>query len=147
MENNETQQEFAEVYEQLKVAANRTSDWKARLAAVNELGAWKNQQTIDLLTHRMNNDTVYAVQEAAYHKLQEWGENVQPPVRKEGELVKGLTKILVRIKKSLPADHTYNDFREKLRKMRVDIYDIYEGNKGTEFDQWLEQKWASLSTR
>ncbi|AZH30651.1 MULTISPECIES: HEAT repeat domain-containing protein [unclassified Paenibacillus] len=147
MENNETQQEFAEVYEQLKVAANRTSDWKARLAAVNELGAWKNQQTIDLLTHRMNNDMVYAVQEAAYHKLQEWGENVQPPVRKEGELVKGLTKILVRIKKSLPADHTYNDFREKLRKMRVDIYDIYEGNKGTEFDQWLEQKWASLSTR
>ncbi|KZE71829.1 HEAT repeat domain-containing protein [Paenibacillus polymyxa] len=147
MENNETQQEFTEVYEQLKVAANRTSDWKTRLAAVNELGAWKNQQTIDLLTHRLNNDTVYAVQEAAYRTLQEWGENVQPPVRKEGELVKGLTKILVRIKKSLPADHTYNDFREKLRKMRVDIYDIYEGNKGTEFDQWLEQKWASLSTR
>ncbi|AUO07749.1 esterase [Paenibacillus jamilae] len=147
MENNETQQEFAEVYEQLKVAANRTSDWKARLAAVNELGAWKNQQTIDLLTHRMNNDMVYAVQEAAYHKLQEWGENVQPPVRKEGELVKGLTKILVRIKKSLPADHTYNDFREKLHKMRVDIYDVYEGDKGAEFDQWLEQKWASLSTR
>ncbi|MEK5407813.1 HEAT repeat domain-containing protein [Paenibacillus sp. FSL W8-0439] len=147
MENNETQQEFAEVYEQLKVAANRTSDWKARLAAVNDLGAWKNQQTIDLLTHRMNNDMVYTVQEAAYHKLQEWGENVQPPVRKEGELVKGLTKILVRIKKSLPADHTYNDFREKLHKMRVDIYDAYEGDKGAEFDQWLEQKWASLSTR
>lgn len=100
LENNETQQEFAEVYEQLKVAANRTSDWKTRLAAVNDLGEWKNQQTIDLLTHRLNNDTVYAVQEAAYRRLQEWGENVQPPVRKEGELVKGLTKILVRIKKA-----------------------------------------------
>lgn len=31
--------------------------------------------------------------------------------------------------------------------MRVDIYDIYEGDKGAEFDQWLEQKWASLSIR
>jgi hypothetical protein len=96
----------------------------------------------------MNADAVSQVREAAFRKLKELGEEAQMPVRENNDfLIKDITKILIRIKKSLPKDHTYEAFKEKLQKMRLDVYDTYEGEKGADFDQWLENKWASLSTR
>ncbi len=139
--------ELPENYEELKKSANRKSNWRERLDAIDELGQSKNQQVIDILTHIMKSDSVYKVQEASYRQLKRLGEDVQLPARKKGELVKGLTKILVRIKKSLPEDHTYAEFKEKLQKMRMDIYDTYEGEKGADFDKWLESTWSSLSKR
>ena len=78
----------------------------------------------------MNNDSVYKVQDAAFRKLKNLGEDVQLPQRKKGEFVKDINKILLRIKKSLPEGHTFEEFKEKVKKMRLDVYDTYEGNKG-----------------
>lgn len=144
--NNEevVQQELPENYEQLKKAAGRSADWKARLEAVEELGKTPHKQVIDILKRLVEQDLVYAVQEAAYQKLVAFGEEVEAPSKDKPELFKGLTKTLLRIKKSLPRDHAYGDFKEKLQKMRIDIYDAYEGDKGAEFDAWLESKWQSL---
>ncbi|MEK0314879.1 HEAT repeat domain-containing protein [Cohnella sp. 56] len=144
MSIEEVKTELPPNYEALKVSANRTSNWRERLNAVEELGRWNNPKTIDVLKHRLNNDTVYQVQEAAYHKLKQFGEDVQLPARKKGDLIKGVTKILVRIKKSLPAGHSFEEFKEKLKKMRLDIYDAYEGERGSDFDKWLENVWTSL---
>lgn len=94
----------------------------------------------------MNNDSVYKVREAAFHKLKRFGEDVQLPPRKQVDLSRADAKVLVRIKKSLPEGHTYQEFEEKFKKMRLDIYDAYEGEKGTDFEKWLEDAWASLST-
>lgn len=143
----EVELESAPSFEELKKSANRSSNWRERLHAVEELGKLHNKQSIDILTRIVANDSVYSVQEAASQQLKAFGEDVQIPARKSGELIKGLTKILVRIKKSLPEGHTYDEFKEKLKKMRVDVYDTYEGDKGAEFDSWLESTWASLSTR
>lgn len=145
MDNQEVISELPSNYEELKKSVNRTSNWRERLDAVEELGQWKNKQTINLLRHRMISDDVYQVQEAAFRKLKEFGEDVQLPSRKKGDLIKGVTKILLRIKKSLPDGHTYEEFKEKLKKMRIDVYDTYEGDKGADFDKWLENTWASLS--
>jgi hypothetical protein len=134
-------------YEELKKSANRKSNWRERLDAIEELGQSKNKQVIDILTHIMNSDSVYKVQEAAYRQLKRLGEDVQLPPRKKGELVKGLNKVLVRIKKSLPENHSYTEFKEKLQKMRMDIYDTYEGEKGADFDNWLENTWSALSEK
>ncbi|MFE4897361.1 HEAT repeat domain-containing protein [Peribacillus butanolivorans] len=148
MNNKEAKKiELPANYEELKKSANRTSNWRERLDAIEELGQFKNKQVIDVLTHIMNNDTVYKIQEAAYRKLKAFGEDVQLPSRKKGELIKGLRKILLRIKKSLPEDHTFKEFKEKLKKMRIDIYDAYEGEKGANFDNWLENTWTDLSKK
>ena len=133
-----------ENYEELKKQANRTSNWRERLDAVEELGHWKNKQIIAILMRLMNNDAVYKVQEAAYRKLKKLGEDVELPPRKKGDLVKDVTKISLRIKKSLPEGHSYEEFKAKLQKMRLDVYDTYEGDKGPDFDKWLENMWASL---
>lgn len=132
-----------ENYDELKKATNRSADWRARLEAVEELGQTNHKQIIDILTRLMESDPVYTVQEAAYLKLKAFGEDVKAPSKNKPELVKGVSKILLRIKKSLPKDHSYEDFKEKLKKMRVDVYDIYEGEKGADFDTWLEKMWNS----
>jgi hypothetical protein len=147
LDKNDEEHELPSNYEQLKVSVNRTSSWKERLEAVEELGQWKNKQTINLLTHSMNNDAVYKVQEAAFGKLRAFGEDVQLPPRKKGDLIKGASKVFVRIKKSLPEGHSFEEFKEKFQKMRLDVYDAYEGEKGADFEKWLENTWASLSTR
>lgn len=147
MDKIEVKHELPPNYEQLKLAVNRTSSWRERLEAVEELGKWKHKQIIDLLTHRMNNDAVYPVQEAAFRKLKQFGEDIQLPPRKKGDLIKGVTKILVRIKKSLPEGHSFEEFKEKLKKTRLDVYDVYEGEKGADFDKWLGTTWGSSSAR
>jgi hypothetical protein len=147
LEHQDVKNELPSNYEELKKSANRLSNWRERLDAVEELGQYKDKQTINLLAHRMKSDTVYKVQEAAYLKLKELGEDVQLPPRKKGDLIKGAGKTLLRIKKSLPEGHTFEEFKEKLKKMRYDVYDTYEGEKGADFDQWLEQTWASFSKK
>ena len=139
MKKTEEKSTLPENYEELKKQANRTSNWRERLDAVEELGNWKNKQVIDILIRIMNNDSVYKVQEAAFRKLKNLGEDVQLPQRKKGELIKDINKVLLRIKKSLPEGHTFEEFKEKVKKMRLDVYDTYEGDKGADFDNWLEK--------
>jgi hypothetical protein len=38
-------------------------------------------------------------------------------------------------------DQTYEEFKEKLEKMRIDICDTHEGDKQADFDKWLETTW------
>ncbi|MDN7246514.1 HEAT repeat domain-containing protein [Planococcus shenhongbingii] len=134
-------------YDELRKAVNRTANWKERLAAVEELSKWKHKQTIDILTHRLNNDPVYKVQEAAFEALQDFGLEVEMPERKKFDLIKDTSKTFVRLKKSLPKDHTFEDFKVKLQKTRVDIYDTYKGDKGADFDQWLEDQWKAIPSK
>lgn len=138
--NNEVPANFDE----LKKSANRSSNWRERLEAVEQLGQWNDQQSINILTRILSNDAVYPIQELAYRKLKAFGEDVQLPPRKKGDLVKGAGKVFVRIKKSLPEGHSFEAFKEKLQKTRTDVYDTYEGDKGADFDKWLETTWSSL---
>lgn len=147
MDKRKAKNELPPNYAELRTASSRTSNWRERLNAVEELGGWKHEQVIDVLTHRMNNDTVYKVQETAFRKLKEFGADVQMPRRKKGDLIKGTAKIFVRIKKSLPEGHTFEEFKEKLHKMRLDVYDTYEGDKGADFEKWLEESWAASSKK
>ncbi|AIQ56286.1 HEAT repeat domain-containing protein [Paenibacillus borealis] len=145
MNNEEVIQELPENYEELKKSAGRSADWRARLEAVEELGRYNHKQIIDILNRLMISDPVYTVQEAAYNKLRAFGEEVTVPSKNKAELFRGVSKIILRIKKSLPKDHSYEEFKEKLKKMRIDVYDAYEGEKGENFDQWLEKMWVSAT--
>lgn len=142
--NIELNNEVPANFEELKKSVNRTSNWRERLDAVEQLGQWNDQMSINILTRIMASDTVYPIQETAYRKLRAFGEDVQLPPRKKGDLIKGAGKVFVRIKKSLPEGHTFEEFKEKLQKTRSDVYDTYEGDKGADFDKWLETTWASL---
>ena len=136
--------ELPENYEELKKAVNRTASWRARYDAVEELGKYNTSQVIDIMKTRIAKDPVYKIKEAAYRILVEFGEDVQLPKQTKFEIIKGANKVFVRVKKSLPADHTFEDFLTKLKRMRIDVYDAYEGEKGDDFKAWLENEWANL---
>ena len=138
------QTELPENYDALKKQANYTSSWRERLDAVHMLAVVKHDKVIDLLKNRMNNDTVYKVQVAAYDALAAMGESVEKPAPARFDIIKGTDKIMLRVKKSLPKDHTLEDFAEKLKRMRLDVYDAYEGDKGEAFMTWLEERWLKL---
>ncbi|MET4559523.1 hypothetical protein ABIA69_000666 [Lysinibacillus parviboronicapiens] len=138
------QTELPENYLDLKKAANYTSSWRERLAAVQTLSSYKHEKVIDLLHNRVKADTVFAVQQAAYEALTNFGEDVPQPVRRKFELIKGAEKVFVRVKKSLPADHSFSDFADKLKRTRLDVYDAYEGDQGENFLPWLEAKWQTI---
>ncbi len=134
-------------YDELRKAVNRASNWRLRLDTIEELGQWKHKRTIDILLHKMNNDAVYKVVEAAHRNLVKFGEDVELPPRNRFELIKDANKVFIRIKKSLPRDHTFEEYKEKLKNMRLDLYDTYEGDKGDEFEAWLENVWETANRR
>ncbi|WP_322906711.1 HEAT repeat domain-containing protein [Paenibacillus campi] len=136
--------ELPDNYSQLKKDAHRQADWKRRLEAARALGQYAQPPIIDLLQHLLHNDPVTAVREEAHKQLRELGVAAELPERSNSELFNHMTKTLIRIKKSLPADHTYDDFKGKFSRMRADIYDAYEGEKGDGFDEWLRGRWEAL---
>ena len=139
--------ELPENYEELKKAANRSGNWRAKTKSSEELGQYNTSQVIDILKTRLQNDPVFTIQEEAYRSLLSFGEEVELPKRSKFEMIKGTSKILLRVKKSLPKDHTYEEFAAKLKRMRIDVYDAYEGDKGAEFNTWLENEWKNLETK
>lgn len=143
----EIKNEMPPNYDELRKAVNRASNWRLRLDTVEELGQWKHKRTIDILLHRMNNDAVYKVVEAAHRNLVKFGEDVELPPRNRFELIKDANKVFLRIKKSLPRDHTFEEYKEKLKNMRLDLYDTYEGDKGDEFEAWLENVWETANKK
>ena len=145
--NQETVSQLPENFDELKKAVNRTADWQERLQAVNELGKFKADETIKILQYVAKADLVTKVREAATRALNKMGQNVPAFEAPKGELFKDLRKVLVRIKKSLPADHTFEDFKEKLAKMRSDMYNTYEGEKGANFDAWLKEQWETAASK
>ena len=143
----ETVNQLPENFNELKKAVNRTADWEERLQAVNELAKFKSDETIKILQYVAKAGLVTKVRETAASQLKKMGQVVPVSEAPKGELFKDLRKIFLRIKKSLPAEHTYEDFKLKVEKMRSDIYNTYEGEKGADFDAWLKDMWAKASTK
>ncbi|WP_353893746.1 HEAT repeat domain-containing protein [Proteinivorax hydrogeniformans] len=131
-------------YEKLKRMANNKVSWRNRLEAVEELGKWKCRQSVDVLFRRMMSDKVFKVQNAAFLKLQAFGENVKLPKKKKGNLVKNINKKLGTIKRSLPEEHSYEEFKQEFKQKRSVEFDIYEGDKEERFDKWLRNVWLNI---
>ena len=147
MTNQEVTSNLPENFDVLKKEVNRTADWEARLAAVNELGKIQADEAMKILQYVAKADHVTKVREAAAKALKKNGQSVPTYEVPKFGFFKDLRKVFLRIKKSLPKDHTYEDFKVKLEKMRIDIYNTYEGEKGTEFDAWLEDMWKTTTTQ
>ena len=147
MTNQEVTSNLPENFDVLKKEVNRTADWEARLAAVNELGKIQADEAMKILQYVAKADHVTKVREAAAKGLKKNGKSVPTYEAPKFGFFKDLRKVFLRIKKSLPKDHTYEDFKVKLEKMRIDIYNTYEGEKGAEFDAWLKDMWETTTTQ
>lgn len=138
-----TEEPPANIEELKKLAGDKTS-YKNRKSAVEALGDHKCQQSKDILWRLMINDKVYAVQNAAFLKLQAFGEDVKLPRKKKGHLVKDIDKKLGRVCDSINEEFTPEEFNEKFRAMYPEEFDIYSYEKSGKFNQWVDNVLKSL---
>ena len=127
----------------LKKDVNRTADWELRLQAVQALAKIKSDEAMSILNFVAKNEHVSTVRDAAVKAIKKAGGTAPSYELPKYGLFKDMRKVFLRIKKSLPKDHTYEDFKVKLEKMRIDIYNTYEGEKGASFDAWLKDMWET----
>lgn len=139
-------EETAPNIEELKKMAATKTDAKLRLEAVEELGKWKSRQSIDILWRLMINDLVYEVQNAAFLKLQSFGEEVKLPRKSKGNLIKQIDKKIEKVLKSVDGEISYPEFVEILQKKLPEEYDVYKHEKKAKFDTWLKNILNQFST-
>jgi len=131
-------EETAPNIEELKKMAATKTDANLRIEAVEELGKWKCRQSIDVLWRLMINDIVYEVQNAAFLKLQSFGEEVKLPRKSKGNLIKQIEKKIEKVLRSVDSDISYSEFLEILQKKLPEEYDVYKHEMKTKFDTWLK---------
>lgn len=128
---------------ELVTQARDKSNYDQRLRVVEELGKWRCQQSKDVLRCLMLHDKVYAVQEAAFRRLQAFGEAVKLPRKKKGHLIDDINKKLVRVRESLGDMNDLEEFKRKFREMYPEAFDVYRFEKGTKMDEWILNVLAS----
>lgn len=138
MKQEYTESTPSNINESIKLSNDKTN-FKNRLKAVEELGKWKCQQSIDKLWRLMISDKVYSVQRNSFLKLQLFGEKVKLPKKKKGHLIKDINRKLLNIYASFHSDeYTLLDFKLKFKQTYPEIYDIYTYEKKQKFDEWIE---------
>jgi hypothetical protein len=131
-------EETAPNIDDLKKSAATKSDANLRLQAVEELGKWKSQQSIDILWRLMMNDLVYEVKNAAFLRLQAFGEQVKLPKKAKGNLIKQIDKKIEKILKSIEGQINFSEFVEAFQKKLPEEFDVYKHEKKTNFEKWLK---------
>ena len=135
--------------EDLKKKSNNKSSWRDRLDAVNELKKYDCRESRDIITRLALHDPVYKVVEAAFQAAQAFGITKKGKPfylgkRKKRNLDESIIKILVGVRASLEGEFSIQDFKEKFKAMDLKTYDMYEGEMGDGFDEWLNNVVTSL---
>ncbi len=131
-------EETAPNIDELKKIAAIKSNANLRLQAVEELGKWKSQQSIDILWRLMINDLVYEVQHAAFLRLQSFGEKVKLPRKAKGYLIKQIDKKIENVLKPIDGQISFSEFVDAFQKKLPMEFDVYKHEKKNNFDKWLK---------
>ena len=83
MNKNFTEETPSNIDDIIKLSRDK-SNYKNRLLAVEKFGKYKCRQSIDKLWRLMISDKVFCVQEQAFRKLQNLGEDVKLPKKRNG---------------------------------------------------------------
>lgn len=131
----------ANIDELVKMAGDKTN-WRKRLEAVNELKKWDCQKSRDVLTRLALHDLVFKVKEEALRATQPFGiiKNGKPLTlhgKPKGHLIKDINKKLYKIDDALEGEFEITKFREKFQQLYPEAYDVYEGDRGKKFDEWI----------
>lgn len=131
-------EETAPNIDDLKKMAATKSDANLRLQAVEELGKWKSKQSIDILWRLMINDLVHEVQNAAFLRLQSFGEKVKLPRKAKGNLIKQIDKKIEKVLKPIDGQISFSEFVDAFQKKLPEEFDVYKHEKKNNFDKWLK---------
>lgn len=142
--------ETPENIEQLVKQACLTSDYKARLSALNELKKYDCPQSRDVILRLALHDKVYKVKEAAFKATKLLGiqKNGKPVVlgkKNIGYKLEDFIKIFLKIKNDKEMQKLdLNTFKETLKTLNPEMYDVMEYEKKNKFDSWIKTSYNCL---
>ena len=137
MNKNFTEKTPSDIDDIIKLSRDK-SNYKNRLLSVERFGKYKCRQSLDKLWRLMISDKVFCVQEQAFRKLQDFGENVKLPKKRKGHLIKDINSKLLKVHTSLKSDtYTLTDYKVAFKNKYPEAYDIYQYEKKQKFDEWI----------
>jgi len=125
----------------VKMASDKTN-WRKRLEAIEELKKWDCQKSRDVLTRLAIHDLVFKVKEKALRATQPFGiiKNGKPLKlngKPKGNLIKDINKKLYKVDNAIKEEFELIKFKEKFKQLYPEAYDVYEGDRGNSFDEWI----------
>ncbi|MBV7275465.1 hypothetical protein JMF89_05490 [Clostridiaceae bacterium UIB06] len=55
----------------------------------------------------------------------------------KGHLIKDINKKLYKVDDELEGEFDLSNFKEKFKQLYPEAYDVYEGDRGKKFDEWI----------
>ncbi|MBL1244702.1 MAG: HEAT repeat domain-containing protein [Sulfurimonas sp.] len=143
---HETPENIAELIKQ----ASLTSNYKARLKALNELKKYDCPDSRDVITKLALFDKVFKVKQEAFKaakvlKIEKNGKAIKLGKKNIGYNLEDFTKIFLKIKSDKNMEHlNLNLCKEHLKKLNPEMNDVMKFEKGDKFDSWIKTTYNCL---
>jgi ABC-type Fe3+-citrate transport system substrate-binding protein len=143
---HETPENIAELIKQ----ASLTSNYKARLKALNELKKYDCPQSRNMITKLALYDKVFIVKQEAFKaakvlKIEKNGKAIKLGKKNIGYKLEDFTKIFLQIKTDKSMEHlNLNLCKEHLKKLNPEMNDVMKFEKGDKFDSWIKTTYNCL---
>jgi len=136
--------------DQLLKQAGLTYDWKARLSALNELKKYDCRQSRDLILKLALHDKVYKVKEEAFKAakalgIEKNGKPLKLGKKNIGYKLKDFIEVFLKIKKDKQMGNlNLTVFKETLKTVNPEMYNVMEFEKSKKFDSWIRTSYNCL---
>ncbi len=136
--------------DQLVKQAGLKHDWKARLSALSELRKYDCRQSRDVILRLALHDKVYKVKEEAFRAtkalgIEKNGKPIKLGKKNTGYKLKDFIKIFLSIKIDKKIDDlNLTVFKETLKILNPEMYDVMKFEKGNKFDSWIRTSYNCL---
>lgn len=128
--------------------ANDISDYRNRLKAIDFLSKYKCYESKKELYRLMKTDKIFDVKEQAFRALQNFGEDVRLTKKKKGKPVKTINDKLLILHNSFNGDpYTLTDFKIKFKDLYPYVYDVYNYEKKSKFDDFITSSIKTFAKR
>lgn len=142
--------ETPENIDELVTKAALKSDYKARLWALNELKKYDCPQSRDVILRLALHDKVFKVKQEAFNAAKTLGikKNGNPlklGKKNTGYKLEDFIKIFLKIKNDKKMNALQLPiFKETLKTLNPEMYDVMVFEKGNKFDSWIQTSYNCL---
>ncbi|MFT7003232.1 MAG: hypothetical protein ACJAWW_000567 [Sulfurimonas sp.] len=143
---HETPENIAELVEQ----AGLTSDWKSRLLALNALKKYDCPESRDIIVKLALHDKIYKIKEEAFKAtralgITKKGKPIKLGKKNIGYKLEDFTEIFLSIRSDKKMNKfNLNLFKESLKTLNPEMYDVMKYEKSNKFDSWIKTTYNCL---
>ncbi len=130
--------------EDIITQANDKASHERRIEAVNKLGKYKCNLSINTLQAIVENDRIYDVRRVAYERLKRFGCEVLPPKKDKPFIDHEILEKFLMIRSAVNENSSVDRYIKKFKSMFPEDHDIHLYQKKNQFKKWVENIVSNL---